>query len=63
MRAKLRLLNKDHFADLRSQQSKARSVLETIQSALQNDPSNEQLLHQDKEAREGTLQLFHPVYP
>ena len=52
LRAKLRILNKDHFANLRSQQSKARSELDKIQSALQDDPSNDHLHHQEKEVRE-----------
>lgn len=58
IRAKLRLLNKDHFADLRSQQSEIRNELEKIQSSLQNDPNNEQLLHHEKEAREKYIDIL-----
>ena len=58
MRAKLRLLNRDHFADLRSQQSKARSAMEKAQLALHNDPSNVQLHHKEKEARERYIAIL-----
>ncbi|KAJ8430674.1 hypothetical protein Cgig2_033830 [Carnegiea gigantea] len=58
MRAKLRLFNRDHFADLRSQQGKARITMETVQQALQIDPRNEHLLHKEKEARDKYIAIL-----
>ncbi|KAJ8420593.1 hypothetical protein Cgig2_008849 [Carnegiea gigantea] len=58
MRAKLRLFNRDHFADLRSQQGKARITMETVQQALQTDPRNEHLLQKEKEARDRCIAIL-----
>ncbi|KAJ8426825.1 hypothetical protein Cgig2_022606 [Carnegiea gigantea] len=58
IRAKLRLFNRDHFADLRSQQGKARITMETVQQALQTDPRNEHLLQKEKEARDRYIAIL-----
>jgi len=58
MRAKLRLFNRDHFANLRSQQGKARITMETVQQALQTDPRNEHLLQKEKEARDRYIAIL-----
>jgi len=58
IRTKLRTLNKDHFAGLKSQQNKARSELDNIQSGLQDDPRNEHLQQQEKEGREKYIDIL-----
>ncbi|KAJ8424056.1 hypothetical protein Cgig2_008652 [Carnegiea gigantea] len=61
LKIKLRILNKDHFANLGSQQSKARGELDKIQSGLQDDPSSEHLHHQEKEAREKYIDVLSSI--
>ena len=58
IRTKLRTLNKDYFAGLKSQQNKARSELDNIQSGLQDDPRNEHLQQQEKEGREKYIDIL-----
>ena len=52
IRAPLRRLNKDHFSDLKNQQSIARKSLEVIQQAHHQHPEDMLLAQQEKEARE-----------
>ena len=44
-------LNRQYFADLRSQTDKAKSDLSNVQLLLQQDPTNEVLMQKEKDAR------------
>ncbi|KAJ8426158.1 hypothetical protein Cgig2_032640 [Carnegiea gigantea] len=51
LRPLLSKLNRQHFADLRAQTEKARSDLTNIQFILQQDPTNDELLQKELDAR------------
>ena len=50
-------LNKHKYADIYGQQAKARDLLLQVQVTLQNDPSNTELLHQEKMARQNYVKI------
>ena len=50
MRPLLSKINKDKFADLRSQQGRARAGLTGIQQQLQLNPENARLIEEEKQS-------------
>ncbi|KAJ8419566.1 LOW QUALITY PROTEIN: hypothetical protein Cgig2_004597 [Carnegiea gigantea] len=51
LRPQLQKLYRDHYADLREQQDKARRDLNKVQAALQHDYCNQHLLQEEKNTR------------
>ncbi|KAJ8434479.1 hypothetical protein Cgig2_012113 [Carnegiea gigantea] len=58
IRPPLSKLNRQHFTDLRAQTEKARSVLSNLQLIMQQDPTNEDLLQKEQEARNRHLDML-----
>ena len=58
IRPLLSQLNRHHFTDLRAQTEKARSVLSNLQLILQHDPTNEDILKKEQEARKRYLDIL-----
>ena len=61
LRTRLRLLNKNHYADLHEQKERAKRRLEEIQLQLHDHPRNNDLQRHEKEARNHYISILSSV--